>query len=60
MSVVDYYMDFALLSSCARKRLLGIRDEIRSVNKDDMIDALPRLFKTLQTFCCLNIKRVAR
>ena len=47
MSVVDYYMDFALLSSCARKRLLGIRDEIRSVNKDDMIDALPRLFKNI-------------
>ena len=47
MSVVDYYMDFALLSSYARKRLLGIRDEIRSVNKDDMIDALPRLFKNI-------------
>lgn len=47
MSVVDYYMDFGLLTSYARKRLLGIRDEIRSVNEDDIIDALPRLFKNI-------------
>lgn len=47
MSVVDYYMDFGLLTSYARKRLLGIRDEIRSVNEDNIIDALPRLFKNI-------------
>lgn len=47
MSVVNNYTDFGLLTSYARKRLLGIRDEIRSVNEDDMIDELPRLFKNV-------------
>ena len=47
MSVIDSYVDFGLLTSYARKHLLGIRDEIRSVNEDDMADALPRLFKNV-------------
>lgn len=47
MSVIDSFVDFGLLTSYVRKRLLEIRNEIRSVNEENMADSLPRLFKNV-------------
>jgi DNA helicase-2/ATP-dependent DNA helicase PcrA len=47
VSVIDSYVDFGLLTPYVRKRLLKIRDEIKSVNEEDMVDALPRLFNNV-------------
>ena len=47
VSVIDSYVDFGLLTPYVRKRLLKIRDEIKSVNEEDMADALPRLFNNV-------------
>lgn len=47
LSVVDIYVDFGLLTSYARKRLLEIRDKIRSVEEENIKEELPRLFKNV-------------
>lgn len=47
MAILDEFIDYDELTNSERKRLEELKEEIRSVNKDDIVDELPRLFKVV-------------
>lgn len=47
MAVLDEYVDYDLFSTNIKKRLISLRDEIRSVGNDDIADVFPDLFRTV-------------
>ena len=47
MSIIDEFLDYDELTNNERRRLEELKEEIRSVNMNDIEDELPRLFKAV-------------
>lgn len=47
MTILDEFLDYDELTNNERKRLEELKEEIRSVNMDEIEDELPRLFKAI-------------
>ena len=47
MAVLDEYVDYDLFTTNVKKKLLSLRDEIRSVENNDIADVFPDLFKAV-------------
>lgn len=47
MAILDEFLDYDELTNNERKRLKELKEEIRSVNMDEIEDELPRLFKAI-------------
>lgn len=47
MTIIDEFLDYDELTNNERRRLEELKDEIRSVNKNEIENELPRLFKAV-------------
>ena len=56
MAITDEFVDYETLTETERKRLKGLKEEIRSVSMVDKEDKLPGLFKQVASILLPNIE----